>query len=82
MKDRFEEYLNKIETILYLCKLENENTDIENITLSMFDTIYLGDDYVVFITNKDNIMKYILPYDERAIKEVDLLIEAIEKELD
>jgi hypothetical protein len=69
-----EYYLNKIDTILYLCKLEDNNVDINNITLSMIDTIYLGDDFVLFVTNRDNVIKFVLPYDERAPKEVDLLL--------
>ena len=69
-----EEYLNKIDTILYLCKLEDESIDINNITLSMINTIYLGDDFVLFVTNRDNILKFVLPYDERAAKEVELLL--------
>lgn len=69
-----EDYLNRIDTILYLCKLENHSIDINNITLSMIDTIYLGDDYVLFVTNKDNVLKFVLPYDERAAKEVDVLL--------
>lgn len=73
-----EEYLNKIDTILYLCKLEDNSIDINNITLSMIDTIYLGDDFVLFVTNRDNVIKFILPYDERAPREVDLLLLQIE----
>ena len=75
-----EDYLNKIDTILYLCKLENPNIDINNILLSMVDTIYLGDDYVIFVTDKDNILQFVLPYDERASKEIDLLLKEIEKD--
>ncbi len=76
-----EEYLSKIDTILYLCKLEGINTDINEISLSIVDTIYLGDDYVVFLTNKDAIVEYVLPYDDRAYKEVQMLVDAIKKEL-
>ena len=75
-----EEYLNKIDTILYLCKLEDSSIDINNITLSMIDTIYLGDDYVLFVTNRDNVLKFVLPYDERAHKEIDMLLKQIEKD--
>ena len=75
-----EEYLNKIDTILYLCKLEDDSIDINNITLSMIDTIYLGDDYVIFVTNRDNILQFVLPYDERASKEINLIIEQIKKD--
>ena len=72
-----EEYLTKIDTILYLCKLEDPSIDINNITLSMIDTIYLGDDYVLFVTNRDNVLKFVLPYDKRATKEIDMLLKQI-----
>lgn len=72
-----EEYLNRIDTILYLCKFEDDSIKIDDITLSMVDTIYLGDDYVVFITNNDNVIKYVLPYDERANKEIEMLLNSI-----
>ncbi len=75
-----EEYLNKIDSILYLCKLEDDSIDISNITLSSIDTIYLGDDFVLFVTNRDNIIKFVLPYDERASKEVELIMLQIEKD--
>ncbi len=75
-----EEYLEKIDTILYLCKLEDDNVDLNNITLSMIDTIYLGDDYVLFVTNRDNILKFVLPYDERATKEIEMVIKKIEED--
>ena len=75
-----EEYLNKIDTILYLCKAEDDSIDINNITLGMIDTIYLGDDFVIFVTNRDNVLKFVLPYDERAPKEVELLMLQMEKD--
>ena len=75
-----EEYINKIDTILYLCKLEDSSIDINNITLSMIDTIYLGDDYVLFVTNRDNVLKFMLPYDPRAPKEIEMLLKQIERD--
>ena len=75
-----EEYLTKIDTILYLCKLEDPSIDINNITLSMIDTIYLGDDYVLFVTNRDNILQFVLPYDERAHNEIDMILNQIKKD--
>lgn len=75
-----EEYLNKIDTILYLCNLENPDMKVNNIILSTIDTIYLGDDYVIFVTDRDNIMKYVLPYDERATKEVEMIMNQIKKD--
>ena len=75
-----EEYLSKIDIILYLCKMENEDLKIDDISLSNIDVIYLGDDYVVFVTNKKNVFKYVLPYDERANKEVDIILSTIKKD--
>lgn len=74
-----EDYLNKINAIIYLWQLENENELKEDIVLSMMKTIYLGDDYVVFVTEKGNCIELVLPYDERAKKEVQLIINEIEK---
>ena len=74
-----EEYLDKISAIMYLWQLENPNEQIEDISLSMMKTIYLGDDFILFITEKDNIIKYVLPYDERATKEVSMIISTIEE---
>ena len=73
-----EEYLNKIDAIMYLCKLE-DNTINTDIHLSMINTIYLGDDFVLFVTEKNNYLKYILPYDSRALKEVNAIINKIEE---
>ena len=75
-----EEYLSKIDIILYLCKMENEDLNIDDISLSNIDVIYLGDDYVVFVTNKKNVIKYVLPYDERANKEIDIILSTIKKD--
>ncbi len=75
-----EEYLNKIDTILYLCKMEDESIDISNITLNTMKNIYLGDDYVLFVTEKNNVIKFVLPYDERANKEIALIMEDIANE--
>ncbi len=76
-----EEYIRKIDTILYLCKLEDNSISIEDISLGHMEKIYIGDDFVVFLTNKGNILKFVLPYDERADMEVNLIIEAIKKDL-
>ena len=71
-----EEYINKIDSILYLCKLIN-NDNIDDISLSSMNDIYLGDDFVIFISDKNNIFKYVLPYDERANKEIELILDSI-----
>lgn len=76
-----EEYLKRIDTILYLCKKEDDSVNIDNISLSNIDTIYLGDDYVILVTEKNNVIKYILPYDERATKEVEMILDTIEKDI-
>ncbi len=74
-----EEYLNRIDAIMYLWQLENQDVMQEDIVLNMMKTIYLGDDFVLFITEKNNYIKFVLPYDERASKEVDLIVKEIEK---
>ena len=73
-----EEYLNKVDAIMYLCKLE-DNTINTDVHLSMINTIYLGDDFVLFVTEKNNYLKFVLPYDSRAIKEVEMIIKKIEE---
>ena len=45
---------------------------LDEIILSDIDTIYLGDDFVIFI-NEDTLVKYVLSYDERVYKEVELI---------
>ena len=71
-----ENYLNKIDTILCLCK-EFNNDNVEDIHLNEMDTIYIGDDFVLFITNENSVFKYILPFDDRAIKEVNLILDSL-----
>ena len=41
---------------------------------------YLGDDYVLFVTNRDNVLKFVLPYDDRAHKEIEMILNKIEKD--
>ncbi len=77
-----EEYLNRIDTILSLCKQEDDQLKIDNISLSTIDTIYLGDDFVLFVTDKKKIIQFVLPYDERAKEEIDSIIKSIKKELE
>ena len=72
-----EEILSKIEAIINLCKKENVIDSEINVILSMVDTIYLGDDFVLFITKRFNVIKYVLPYDERASNEVNLIINSL-----
>ncbi len=74
-----EEYLDKISAIMYLYHLEYPEEPMEDISLGMMKTIYLGDDFILFITEKNNYIKYVLPYDERASKEVGLIINEIEE---
>lgn len=75
-----EDYLRKIDTLLYLCKKEDENINIDNISLTNMDTIYLGDDFVLFVTENNLFIKFVLPYDERANKEIEMLIDTIQKD--
>lgn len=74
-----EEYLNRIETILYLCKQFDNNVNIDNISLSSVNTIFLGDDYCLFVYD-DTILKYVLPFDKRAEKEIELIMDSIKRD--
>ncbi len=74
-----EEYIAKINTILELCKLEDNSIDTSNINLNNMDTIFLGDDFVVFVTDNKEIKEYVLPYDSRAKDEVSNIKEMMEK---
>lgn len=74
------EYVWRINAILYLCKLEDDSVNTDDIMLSGVSSIYLGDDYCLFITERNNILKFVLPYDERAPKEIELLLKEIEKD--
>ena len=67
-----EEYLNRINSIMYLWSLENPSERLDDIILSSIDTIYLGDDFVIFI-NEDKLVKYVLTYDDRVYKEIELI---------
>jgi hypothetical protein len=72
-----EDYLNRIDAILYLWyKNVSDDVDDKTISLSSYDTIYLGDDFVLF--NKDNeVIQYLLNYDTRAEEEIKLIIDSI-----
>ena len=72
-----EEILNKIDAIIDLCREENVKGSEINVSLDMIDTIYLGDDFVLFVTKRENVIKYILPYDTRANNEVNLIINSL-----
>ncbi len=72
-------YINKINTIINICNQEGTSDFVGDIKLSTVDTIYLGDDFVIFITNNNQLIKYILPYDSRAMNEVNLIIESLKK---
>ncbi len=74
-----EVYLSQINTILYLYKLANQNANIIDINMSLMDTIYLGDDFVLFVDDKGNYYEYVLPYDDRAKEEIDSIKERLEK---
>ena len=73
-----ETYMAKINSLLYLCKLENPSLDI-NVNISDMDTIYLGDDFVLFLDDEENILEYVLPYDSRAKDEIDSIKKRLEK---
>ena len=74
-----EDYLAKINSILHLYKLVNPNANISDINICNMDTIYLGDDFVLFIDDKGNVLEYVLPYDERAKEEVNNIKDSLEK---
>lgn len=75
-----ETYITKINAIIALCKEENVSEENNfDIKLSSIDTIYLGDDFVLFLTNNDEIIKYVLPYDKRALKEIELIMKSLTK---
>ena len=69
-------YINKINTIINLCKIENVCEYEGDIRLSTIDTIYIGDDFVLFLTNNKQFIKYVLPYDKRALNEINLIIKS------
>ena len=73
-----ETYLAKINSLLYLCKLENPTLNI-NVNISEMDTIFLGDDFVLFLDDKGNLLEFVLPYDERARDEIKSIKERLEK---
>ena len=70
-------YINKINTIIGICNMEGTSEFIGDVKLSTIDTIYLGDDFVIFITNNKQLFKYVLPYDNRAYNEVKLIIDSL-----
>ena len=41
------------------------------------DSIYLGDDFVLFYTNDHKIFKYLLPFDIRANNEINLILDSL-----
>ena len=68
-------YLNKINTIIELSSNNNKC-----INYKILDTLYLGDDFVILVNNDNSIIEYNLEYDERAKKEIDLIIKRVKKE--
>lgn len=51
-----------------------KGTVYQEIKLDTIKTIYLGNDFVILIDKDDNIVTHILPYDKRAIEEVNTII--------
>jgi hypothetical protein len=72
-----DDYLSKIDNILYLCKLDDKNVNIDDIKLSNMDTIFMGDDFVLFKNEKGHIFKYNLNYDKRSINEINILLDSL-----
>ncbi len=73
-----EEYSDRINTIVELVKAEKK-IDNFNLDRNKIDTFYLGDDYVLMVTNEGEIIDFVLPYDSRAKDEVKNLYELIKK---
>ena len=71
-----EDYINKINSVLYLWCLCHPEENISDINLSSYDTIYVGDDFVLF-NNYNEAISFILPFDKRAMDEVKLILESI-----
>lgn len=74
-----DEYLNKISKILYIYR-ELNNECIIDINYNNIGTIYLGDDFVLFIQKDGYIEKFVLPFDERANEEIKIILENMKKE--
>lgn len=72
-----DKYINKYMLILNMYKDLNNDVDIKNISLSEVKAIYLGDDFVLLVLNNGNVINYVLPYDKRANKEIDLILEKL-----
>ena len=72
-----ESYIKRIKLLIDLCKEEKSTNFDGDVDLNTVDTIFLGDDFVIFITRNKQIIKYILPYDERAKREVELIIDSL-----
>ena len=73
-----EEFSKRISTIIDLYKLEYGEEDI-SINLNNIDTIYLGDDFVVYVTDKKELMEFVLPYDKRAKDEIKYIKDVYKK---
>ena len=71
-----EEYVDRINSIIYLWRLCNPNNEIDEINLSSYNTIYLGDDFVLF-DNGWEIAEFVLPFDERANLEIKLILDSL-----
>ncbi len=74
-----EMYIRKIDVIMAICRDHNDALYDGEITLSTIDTIYLADDFVVFLSNNKQILKYELNYDKREDNELDLVLKSIEQ---
>ena len=45
--------------------------------MSNMDTIFMGDDFVLFKNEKGHIFKYNLNYDKRSINEINILLDSL-----
>ena len=71
MDEKEEEALHKI---LSLWSHIDIHFSLDDIKFDEMETIYLGDDFIVFITDAKEVRSYVLPYDERAKKEAEKII--------
>lgn len=66
-------HINKIYGILYQFIKENEHEFVD-LNINNYKEIIYGDDYVILIAEDNEIINYVLPYDKRALIEVECLL--------
>lgn len=74
-----DETLRMINSIIYKWCLLNNSNDYKDIDIESYRCIYLASDYVILIDYNNEIISYILPFDNRAILETNYLLSNITK---